>query len=207
MGGCLGPDPVWIDQLEPVLDEAIVDRIFNERCRIGHAPEPFQVGFVLGEKKSIGLFAIEPVGANVVMGRVDDPNLLVAARSFLHGRFAIVPAPAPGIAEPEGRQKMQDGRLRSAVRRVDPDQNIAGARLGIFDFDIEEAVIGQNARVPEFVFAFHPGTAPALAHQLLVRKGALRVSVGHPHHAVGRRVVVIPINFLHIFAVVPLRTR
>ena len=207
MGGRLGPDPVWIDELEPVLDEAIVDPIFDERCRIGHAPEPFQVGFVLGEKKAIGLFAIEPVGADVRMGRVDHRDLFVAARRFLHGRFAIVPTPAPGIPEPEGRQKMQDGRLRAAVGRVHPDQDVARAGLGVFDFDIEKTVVRQNARVPEFVFVLHLGTAPALAYQLLVRKGALRVSIGHPHHAVGGRVVVVPIDLLYVFAVVPLRTR
>ena len=136
---------------------------------------------------------------------LDHSDFLVAARTFMDLRPGRIPAPAPGISKPEGGQEMQSGRIRSAVGGVDPDQNVLRAGLGIFDFNIEEAIFGEHAGVLQFVFAFHFGTATVFADELLVGKSALWITIDHPHHAVRRRIVVVPVNLLYVFAVVPLR--
>src|SRR2546423_435258 len=68
-------------------------------------------------------------------------------------------------------------------------------------------MLAQNAGVPELRLrrVFRPTFI--CGDQLLVGKRCLRIAVEHPHVAVARRAIRVEINFFHVLAVVPLRTR
>src|SRR2546422_901641 len=78
--------------------------------------------------------------------------------------------------------------------------------LGVLDLDVEVAVLGKRVRVPDLELAFKLRARTALRDQFFVRETQLRVAIDHPHEAVRRRAVDIPIEFLHILAVISLRT-
>ena len=120
---------------------------------------------------------------------------------------AIAPAPRPGVAKPKRRQDVQLRRFRSAIRCTNPDEEIVRIDLGVFEDDIEVTLLAQNAGIPQFGFGRVLWPALICRQQLFVREARLRVAVKHSHVAVGRRAIGIEINFLHIFAVRPLRAR
>src|SRR5438477_7508880 len=118
MGSSLCPSLVRIGDVDPVLNDRVVDRILHEGATVWYAPQPFEIRFVLGEEKFVRVFATEFVAAKYLMARFDHRR-----RRFSQNRFASIAAPAPGIAKPNRRQKMQDRRLRSAVGRGCANQN------------------------------------------------------------------------------------
>ena len=70
-------------------------------------------------------------------------------------RFGTVPAPAPGVAKPERWEEMQRRRIGPAIGRGRANQNVVRLRFGVFDLDVEKAVLRQRARFPKLEFAFH----------------------------------------------------
>src|SRR5439155_3437598 len=100
-------------------------------------------------EKGLGVLAMEFVAAKHIMPGFDHRR-----RAFMQSRFASVTVPAPGIAKPNRRQKMQDRPLRSAVGRGCANQNIFWGSFGISDLDIEVVLPRQRIGVPEFEFWF-----------------------------------------------------
>ena len=121
-------------------------------------------------------------------------------------RPCLVQSPAPGIAKPERREEVEWRRRRSAVRDRRADQHVVLSRLGVFDRDVEKAVLTQHVGVPEFELRLHLRALGIAPHQFLVRKRRLRITISHPHVRMRGRVVLEEKNLLHIFAVIPLRT-
>ena len=60
--------------------------------------------------------------------------------------------PGPGIAEPDGRQQVEFGRIRTAIGDCDANKNIFGRRLRILDKDIEVTIVVENPRVDQLEF-------------------------------------------------------
>src|SRR6267378_3553139 len=112
MGGRFCPNLLRVDKLDPILSYRVVDRVLHERAAIWDAPQTFDVRFVFGEEKGVGVLAMEFVAAKHIMAGFDHRR-----RASTQNRFASITAPAPGIAKPNRRQKMQDRSLCSAVRR------------------------------------------------------------------------------------------
>src|SRR5207253_10092284 len=119
MGGRFCPNLLRVDKFDLILSYGVVDRVLHERTAIWDAPQTFEVRFVFGEEKGVGVFAMEFVAAKPIMAGFDHRR-----RAFTQNWFASVMAPAPGIAKPNRRQKMQDRRFRSAVGRRRANQNV-----------------------------------------------------------------------------------
>src|SRR5436190_20746626 len=101
MGGRLCPNLLRIDKFDLILSYRVVDRVLHERTTILDAPQAFDVRFVFGEEKGVGVLTTEFVATKHIMAGFDHRR-----RAFTQNRFACVTAPAPGIAKPNRRQKM-----------------------------------------------------------------------------------------------------
>jgi hypothetical protein len=53
-------------------------------------------------------------------------------------------SPGPGVAKPDGWQKMKHGRLRAMVLNRYPDQKVFRIRLGIFDNHGKVTIFGKT---------------------------------------------------------------
>src|SRR4029077_13099102 len=150
MRGRFCPNLLRIDTLDLILSYRVVDRVLHKRTAIWDAPQTFEVRFVFGEEKGIGILAMELVGAKHIMAGLDHRR-----RALTQNWFAIIAAPAPGIAKPNRRQKIQDRWLQSAVGRSCANQNIFRTLFGISDLNIEVALLRQCIGVPKLKFGFH----------------------------------------------------
>ena len=64
-------------------------------------------------------------------------------------RLALVETPGPGVAKPDGGQQMKRRRVRAAIDRLDADQDVVRSGLGVFDEDIEVAVVVEDTGVDQ----------------------------------------------------------
>jgi hypothetical protein len=99
---------------------------------------------------------------------------------------------------------VQRGRIGPAIEGRDPDGDLLGRGLGVFDEDVEPAVLGEDARVEEFVFRPLPLPPLVFCHQPLVGKRPLRIAVAEAHEGVRGGVVDVKVIFFHVLAVVAL---
>ncbi len=141
------------------------------------------------------------------MARFDHSQRLGMIAPDAEIRPPLVLAPAPGIAKPERWQQVKRGRFRSAICDRRANQDVVLGRLGVFNRDVEVAVFAQDTSVPEFELRLHFGALGIAPDQFVVGKLRLRVTIRHPHVGMGRRVVLEEKYFLHILAVISLRTR
>ena len=72
---------------------------------------------------------------------------------------------------------MQGGGFRPAIAGGDAHEQIVGIDAGIFDKNIEIAVIVEYAGIDELIFRLQLPAAPIFLPQLRIRKGALRIFV------------------------------
>ncbi len=99
---------------------------------------------------------------------------------------------------------MEARRVRAAVRDGDPDGDVVGCRLRVFDLDVEVAVVIEDAGVEQLVFEVGPRAALIGRDQVGVREGRLRVLVEEPEIRARRRRVEVEVVLLDILAVVAL---
>ena len=116
----------------------------------------------------------------------------------------LVPAPRPGVAEPQLRQQVQRGGLGAVVGGRDDDADVLRPGLGVGDLHVEEAVLVEHAGVGELVLPLEPAAAGVLLAQLRVGVLGLRVAVEPLHPGVRRRAVDGPPVLLGVLAVVAL---
>ena len=128
-----------------------------------------------------------------------------SARALLNNRFRTGSgAPDPGIAKPEMRQKMQRRPLRAAVESLDADGDVFGRDLGVFDHDVEIAVIVEDARIKQLQLRSRAEPLFVFLDETGIGVLSLRVLVQEPHVGVCWRVIKIEVVFLDILAVVAL---
>ena len=89
--------------------------------------------------------------------------------------------PRPGIARPELRQHVQHCRFARPVVDRQLDQDVVNIGLGVFDLDIEIAIIGKDAGVDQLELGVRPAAAAVLFDQSSIRESGLRILVEHPH--------------------------
>ena len=102
---------------------------------------------------------------------------------------------------------MQARRLRPAIPRGDPNENVFGGGLRVFDKNIEIAVFVENARVDQFVFGIVTRPLLVLNAQLIVGKRRLRILVEVFQIAVRGNRIEIVVILLHILAVIAFEIR
>ncbi len=112
--------------------------------------------------------------------------------------------PGPVVPEPQRGQQLQRRGLGPAVVGGDAHQQVLGPGLGIFDEDVEVAVVVEDAGVQQFVLRLQAAAALVLLQQLLVGEGLLRVLVQKLHVRVRGRVVEVEVVLLHVLAMVAL---
>src|SRR6185503_7134147 len=139
MGGGFGALIVRMDGGFYAVNNEIVDAVLDVGRCVFRVEKATIVGFVLGKQQIGGTLAVEPARAVIVMIQLDrrDFRGRVAPKSWL----TLVETPGPGVAKPDGGQKMKRRGVGAAVYCLDADQNIVRAGLGIFDEDIEIAVV------------------------------------------------------------------
>jgi hypothetical protein len=117
----------------------------------------------------------------------------------------VVPrAPAPGVAEPEGRQQAQAGRLGPAVGNREPDEQVVRAGLGVLGGHVPVPVPVERIGVGDLELGVGAGAAAGLVPQPPVRELALGVLVEGLEVAVGRGGVQVEVRLLDVLGVVPL---
>ena len=199
-GGALGRGPLAPHRLLAPLDHAGVEAVLVDALSRRQA-EHQRVALVLAEQDlGVGLDVERVVAEHAVFG--DDAALSVAA----HRRLGMVFAPRPVVGEEQLRQQVQDRRIRPAIGRGHPHQDVGLVRLGVLDDDVEVAVLGEGLGVGDLELAVVAGAPPALLDQPLVGKRALRVFVEHAQVGVRRQRVEMPVQLLDVLAVRPLRS-
>ncbi len=86
----------------------------------------------------------------------------------------------------------------------DPDQDVVGRRLRVFDEDVEVAVIVEDAGVEQLVLGVRARAPLVLGHEIRVRKRPLRILVQVFHVRVAGKVVEVEVVFLDVLAVIAL---
>src|SRR5438046_2585835 len=114
----LRPNFVWINKVDPVLKNSLVNRILHKRGTVRYAPQSFEIRLIFGKEKFFGVFAIQMVTAKLMMRRFN-----YCRCGFSQAWFPSIPTPAPAIAKPNSRKEMKRGQLRPAVGRTRANQN------------------------------------------------------------------------------------
>ena len=181
--------------------------VLDVRTGVRHAEEPALIGLVLGEQE----------GWDLWLGRRGTTNARPGGDVRCGRRFALHPerrplgaiAPGPGIAIPGVGQDVQLGRLRAAIVRGDPAEDVVLVRFRVVHDHIEITAGGQRLanRVDQLELTVPRGCDLGLVDQPTVRVFDLRVLVQHPHERMAGHTIEIVIILLDVFAVVPLLVR
>src|SRR5262249_42106133 len=110
----------------------------------------------------------------------------------------------PIVAEPQGREEVERGRLGAAVVSTDADEDVLRRRLGVLHEDVEVAVLVEHAGVEQLVLKFGPAAPAAGLDEGAVGEGGLGVLVEVLHVRVRRRAVEVEVILLDVLAVVAL---
>ena len=108
----------------------------------------------------------------------------------------------PVVPKPQGRQKVQLGRLRPPVDRRDLHQDVVRAVFGVLDEDVEVAVVLKDAGVEQFVLHLVAGAPAVRFHQISIGERRLRVLIEVLHVGMCRRAVEVEVIFFDVLAVV-----
>ena len=95
-------------------------------------------------------------------------------------------------------------RFGPPVKDVNGDEYVLRRVLGIFNKDVEVAIVVEHTGVDQLVFRLLAASRTAGLQQVAIGKGRLRVLVEVFHVGVSRRAVQVEIVLFHIFAVVAL---
>src|SRR4051812_44645183 len=97
---------------------------------------------------------------------------------------------------------MQRCILRAAIVGSDLNQNVVGLGLGIFDEDIEVAILIEDAGIDQLKFRLTFPAPTVFFNELPIRKFGLRIFVEHLQVRMSGRRVEIVIKLFDVFAVV-----
>ena len=149
------------------VDHEAVERVLREGRPVRRAEEPLEVGVVLGEQQlrvaagsGVPRGIAQPVARQPVVSQLGVARLHGVGRDRRDLRSRLTGLPGPGVAEPQRRHEVEGRRLRAAVGRGDPDQDVLGAGLGVLDEDVEVARPLEDAGVGEFELRFLATASP-----------------------------------------------
>src|SRR5688572_27012480 len=121
---------------------------------------------------------------------------------FLGGSVRFSNPGRPVVTEPQCRQQMQVGSVRSPVDRRDPHQDVFGGALCVLHEHVEIAVLMEHAGVEQLVLHLVTAAPAVRLQQVGVRIGGLRVLVEVFHVRVRRRAIEVEVVLLHVLAMV-----
>ena len=98
---------------------------------------------------------------------------------------------------------MQRRPVRSAICRRGTNEDVVDRIFCVLDLDFEETTF-ERGRVPKFKFAFASWAPGILPDQLFVGESRVRITINHPHEAVRRRIVDVPVKFLDVLTMIAL---
>ncbi len=180
-------------------DDTIVDPVLDQPG-IGPGEQPLVVGVVLAEQEVGGLQRLEPPRLVAVAHR---RHAAVGIEAQRGARRADVPR--PDVARPQMRQDVQRRRVGPAIVDDDAHQDVVGVGLGVVDRDVEIALLVEQAGVDQLIFGQVAALAArALLDKVVIGEGSLRIFVEHPHVGMRRRAIEIPVELLHVLAVIAL---
>ena len=195
-GAGFGAAALGIHGVFAAAHHTLVKRVLGKQ-RIAAVPQRACVRVVFGEQKFRLAVTSEPV-------RSERRMLDVHAAFGPIEQRTLARRPRPRVAEPYGRQHVQRGPLRPAIRDGDANQNVVGVRLRIFEENVEVAVLVEYAGIDQLEFRIAAGTTPIHVEQLGVGERALRIFVQRFHVGVRGRGVQVVIQLLHVFTVIAL---
>jgi hypothetical protein len=180
-----------------------MEGIFEPTVSVLYTVEPPHVRLVVAEEERRptirGTIHIECVFAELNVTGQDRAVVLTRQLGLRHPRL-----PQPFVAEPELREHVEHGRLRTAVVDGNEHQDVVGAGLGVLDEDVEIAVAVEDAGVEDLEFRVLLAAAAVLLHQAGVRKFRLWIFIEHLEIGARRRGVEVVVELLDVLAVVPL---
>jgi hypothetical protein len=157
------------------VDDGIVHAIFYVGALVPRAAESDIVGVVLGEQQWDLALAIEVIIVQQQVGMVRVDYAVPQALVSVQERLRVAIRPGPSVAEPQGRQHVQHGRLRPPIVDTDPDQQVFGGRFGILHDDIEIAVVIEDTCVDQFIFKRFPRALCICCHEVGIGISCLRI--------------------------------
>ena len=185
--------------------DVVVEGVFDVEVGVLGAVEPPPIGLVLGIENLGRVFDEQPIRPRqrrILDGDHSDP---VGPPRATKPRTIRADVPRPRVAEPQGRQQVQRGRIGTAVRRADLDQDVGRRRLRVFRDDVEVAVVVEDSGVEQLQLGVRPAAPAVVLHEAGVRELALRILVEALHVGMRRGGVEEEEVFLHVLAVIALR--
>ena len=176
-----------------------MEGVLDERDRVGLGPEASGVALVLGEQQLRLAIAVQAIGAERVVRRLDRIRAHPAQR-----RATTVHAPRPRVAEPQRRQHPEASGLGPAIVHRDPDEHVFGAALRVLHEHVEVPVFVERPRVQQLVLEVLARTRPVGLDKVPVRVFPLGILVEVLHVGVRGRAVEVEVVLLHVLAVVAL---
>src|SRR5581483_1558364 len=187
------------------VNDVIVDPVLDVRRFIPDPVEPLRVGFIFGEEQFRLVVADEVTQPGFEMARADQAEAgNFEVRVAAHPRPALISAPRPGVAEPRGRPHVNLCRLRAAIDEGDTNQDVFDCGLGVFDEQVEIAVVVEHARVNQLILRLRAAAVAAFVDDLRVREFGLWVFVGALHVGMRRGRVEVEVILLAVLAVIAL---
>ena len=89
----------------------------------------------------------------------------------------VLASPRPGVALPKRGQHVEPGRFGATIGQPQPDQNVVGAGLGIFDLHVEISAIFENAGVEQLELGSVWTPPPVFVDQAGIGELGLRIFV------------------------------
>ena len=142
----LGAGELGVDGLGMPLYDIVVNPILDERRGIRGPKQPPAVRLVLCEQQGWGASAHQPAPSQRLVHGLNHGIMRCPLASTQHRPCAVM-VPGPGIAKPERGQDMQAGCVGAAVDRHDTHEDMIDRGLGVFNDNIEIALVSENAGV------------------------------------------------------------
>src|SRR5580658_601895 len=118
----------------------------------------------------------------------------------VRARFGV--APGPGVAEPNGWEQAEGGRLGAAVHDRDLDEDVFDIGFRVFDENVEISVFVEYSGVEQLVFWIVSAAAAIFFQQLGIRKCSLRIFVQILHVGMRGSAVEVEVTFFYVLAVI-----
>src|ERR1700694_5146248 len=116
----------------------------------------------------------------------------------------VVETPCPRVAEPERRDDVQLGSVRTGIADRDPYKDVLRVGLRVVGRDLPVPVAVEDASVEELVLRIAATSVGVLVDELCVGILALGIHVAPPHPGVSRRRVEVEPVLLDVLAVISL---
>ena len=155
---------VRADGLVAASHQVIVEAVLVQMSRLVAAEQFRDIALVLAELDLVRRVEVDRIGAERL---VPDHDIVVDA---LEGGFGAIGEPAPGVAKPHLGQHVDRRFVGTAVVDGQTQQNVVGAGLGIFDVDVEVAVVVEDAGLDDLEFGLLAVAPRVLLQQEIIGK-------------------------------------